>query len=326
MADEQDGARKIRDQLLEQFERLDVEVVGRLVHHEDVGRTREQAREHQAVALSARQRLDRRYRALARKQEVGEVADDVPRLPVDDDGVVAVVDAVGDRLLRIELLALLVEVRDPHARAAGDRPCVGLDLPRQQLEQRRLAGAVGSDEADAIPAQDALRVVAHDLKGARLRRERLGHMVRLEDQPARRLARVDRQAHVPAGRALGGALGAERHERADTALVAGPPCLDALPQPRLFLLELLVESIERQPVRILGLRLLVQIAGVGTRPGRQLPAVEIDDTRRERREERAVVRHEQQRAGELAQVVLQPADRVDVEVVRRLVEQEQIGL
>ena len=38
------------------------------------------------------------------------------------------------------------------------------------------------------------------------------------------------------------------------------------------------------------------------------------------------MRDEQQRAGELAQVVLQPADRVDVEVVRRLVEQEQIGL
>ena len=108
---------KVGDQLFEQLERLDVEIVGRLVHHQDVGRTREEPREHQAVALAARQRLDRRHRALAREQEVGEVADDVPRLAVDDDGVVAVVDAVGDRRVRIELLALLVEVGDLHARA-----------------------------------------------------------------------------------------------------------------------------------------------------------------------------------------------------------------
>ncbi len=38
------------------------------------------------------------------------------------------------------------------------------------------------------------------------------------------------------------------------------------------------------------------------------------------------MRHEQQRALELAQGVLEPADRVDVEMVRRLVEQKQIRL
>ena len=43
-------------------------------------------------------------------------------------------------------------------------------------------------------------------------------------------------------------------------------------------------------------------------------------------EERAVVGDEQQRAGEIAQVVLEPPDRVDVEVVGRLVEQQQIRL
>ncbi len=58
MADEQHGARKVGNQLLEELERFDVEIVGRLVHHEDIGRTREQTREHQAVALAARQRLD----------------------------------------------------------------------------------------------------------------------------------------------------------------------------------------------------------------------------------------------------------------------------
>jgi hypothetical protein len=52
VADEQDGAVEIGDQLLQQFQRFDVEVVGGLVHDEHVGRLREQAREHQAVALA----------------------------------------------------------------------------------------------------------------------------------------------------------------------------------------------------------------------------------------------------------------------------------
>ena len=38
------------------------------------------------------------------------------------------------------------------------------------------------------------------------------------------------------------------------------------------------------------------------------------------------MRHEQQRAGEFAQVLFEPPDRVDVEMVRGLVEQEEIGL
>ena len=90
--------------------------------------------------------------------------------------------------------------------------------------------------------------------------------------------------------------------------------------------ELLVEPIERARFRVVGRRLLLQIAR-SSEPGHDVerPAVEIDDARGQRREERAVVRHEQQRAGELAQVVLQPADRVDVEMVRRLVEEQEIA-
>ena len=116
---------KSRDQLLEQFQRLDVEIVGRLVEHQDVGRPREEPGQQQPVALAARQRLDRRQRALAREQKIREVADDVPRLAVDDDRVVAVVDAVGDRPLGIELLALLIEVRDLERGPLADVPVSG---------------------------------------------------------------------------------------------------------------------------------------------------------------------------------------------------------
>ena len=42
---------------LEQLERLDIQVVGRLVEDQHVRRTREETRQQQAVALAARQRL-----------------------------------------------------------------------------------------------------------------------------------------------------------------------------------------------------------------------------------------------------------------------------
>ena len=56
MADQEHRAGVGLQQLLEQLERVDVEVVGRLVEHQHVGRQREQAREQQAVALAAGQR------------------------------------------------------------------------------------------------------------------------------------------------------------------------------------------------------------------------------------------------------------------------------
>ena len=53
MADQQQRAGKVRDQFLEQLQRVDVEVVGRLVEHQQVRGPREQPRQQQPVALAA---------------------------------------------------------------------------------------------------------------------------------------------------------------------------------------------------------------------------------------------------------------------------------
>ena len=74
VAHQQQRAAVALQRVLEELERLDVEVVGRLVEHQQVRGLREEPREQQAVALAARQRLDRRLRALRREQEVAEIA------------------------------------------------------------------------------------------------------------------------------------------------------------------------------------------------------------------------------------------------------------
>jgi hypothetical protein len=56
-------------------------------------------------------------------------------------------DLVEDALVRIEL-ARLIDVADLHRLAQPQRAGIGLFLPRNQLERRRLARAVWTDHAD----------------------------------------------------------------------------------------------------------------------------------------------------------------------------------
>ena len=58
MADEQQGPRPLDELRFEELERLEVEVVGRFVEDQQVGRAREQPGEQQPVAFAARERLD----------------------------------------------------------------------------------------------------------------------------------------------------------------------------------------------------------------------------------------------------------------------------
>ena len=74
---------------------------------------------------------------------------------VDDDAVVPVANGVEDGLLRIQLFALLVVIGDLHVGAAPHLPRVGRQLAEDDPQQRRFAGAVRADEADAVAAHDA---------------------------------------------------------------------------------------------------------------------------------------------------------------------------
>ncbi len=103
---------------------------------------------------------------------------------------------------------------------------------------------------------------------------------------------------VPTLGAVRGALLAQLHQVAHAAFVPRAPRLDALPQPGLFLLELLVEPLELARLGVERVGLLLEVQRVAPRPRRQAAAIELDDARRQRREERAIVRHEEQRAGE----------------------------
>ncbi|MNY62997.1 hypothetical protein D3C86_1999000 [compost metagenome] len=105
MADHQHGALERQQDLFEQLEGFHVEVVGRLVQHQQVGRLAEQLGQQQARTLAARQRLDRRAGALRAEQEVAQVAQHMPALPIDLDEIAAFGDVVDHGFFQVELMA-----------------------------------------------------------------------------------------------------------------------------------------------------------------------------------------------------------------------------
>ena len=246
MGDEEDRAVEVEEPLLEELERLDVEVVGRLVEDQEVRRLREEAREEEAVALAAGEGVDRRARARGAEEEVLEEADHVPALAADVEELAALGHVLEHRLLGLELQAELVEVGDLELRPEPHAPAIGRELAEQDAEQRRLAGAVRADEADAVAAQDAEREVAARSSSRRRHGTRPPPRRRASRTPRPRRSRswarpwTSRRRRRSSRSAL---------ERAHAALVPGAARLDPAPDPRLLLRELLVE--ERLVARLL---------------------------------------------------------------------------
>ena len=322
MRHQQQRALERGDAFLEQFQRVDVEVVGRLVHHQQVRRPREQAREQQAVALTARQRGRRRQQLVGPEQEIAQIARHMAVLAADGHEGVAVVDVVGDRGREVELLALLVVVGGLEARAALHAARGRLDRPEQQTDQRALAGAVRPHDADAVAALDARAEAADHLAPL----EGHGSVLRFEHALGRFRGLGEHELRLPDAVAAFAALTAHGLQRAHAAFVAGAARLDALADPDLLLGELAVELGVRLRFVLELQRLAHHIVVVVPWPRTQATAVELDHARREPVDEGPVVAHEQQRAAETEQRLFEPLDGGDIEVVGGLVEQQDVGI
>ena len=89
------------------------------------------------------------------------------------------------------------------------------------------------------------------------------------------------------------------------------------------LLGLRVDVLDRPRV---ALDALAVVGAVVAAERRQPPVAQLPDAVDRRVEERPVVRRDEQRAGPPAEVLLEPFEGVEVEVVGRLVEQQQVRI
>ncbi len=320
VAHEQQSTVEFGDALLQQVERVHVEVVGGLVHHEEVRRLREQPGEQQPVAFPAGQRADGRVQLVRPEQELPQIAGEMATLPVDHHVVAALVDVVHHRRREVQLRALLVVVRHLQPRATAHRAARRLEVPEDQLEQRALAGAIRADDADAVTAQDACREAMEDLAPAEVDRG----FLRFEHELRGFGCLLHVEAGAPDAIHARAPLVAHLEERPHAALVARASRLDALADPHFLLRETLVELgvLLRLVAQQLGLALGVHRVVAG--PGGERAAIEVDDARRHRIDESPVVADEEQRARIVAQERLEPFDRGDVQMVGGLIEQQQL--
>ncbi len=207
MGDDQDRALVVDQVLLEPGDGLGVEVVGGLVEEQHVGRLEQEAAEGDAACLAPRERVGHGVvgRAAQRLHRDVDLAVEVPEVlrvdlvlearhllgglvgVVHGEVVVALEDgALGRNALHhvaadveggVEL-RLLREVAD--AGALGGPGLAGEVLVEagHDLEQGRLAGAVGADDADLDAGQEAQADVLEQLLAAG---NALGHPVHVKD-------------------------------------------------------------------------------------------------------------------------------------------------
>src|SRR4051794_29096582 len=321
VGDDHRAAGELEQRVLEAAERLDVEVVGRLVEQQQVAALLEGERQVEAVALATGEDAGRLLlvRPLeAERRHVGARRD----LGLADLAVVrAVRDDLPQRLLGVDSGAALVEVGDVDRLADLQVSAVERLQPDDRLEQGRLADAVRADDADDAVAGKREGEAVDELAVAEALLEllRVDHLA-AEPGPDGNLDLLEVE--------LPGALGLRHH-----LLVAGEAGL------RLRLAALgvgadPVELVREAPreLRVLlaldleSLALLLEVRRVVALVGVEASAVDLGDPLRDVVEEVPVVGDGEHGAGVLGEVLLEPEHALGVEVVGGLVEEQQIRL
>ncbi len=155
--------------------------------------------------------------------------------------------------------------------------------------------------------------------------EALVDVLEFGHQFARALAGIDGEPDRSEALAPRGAFLAQMFQAFDAALVARAPGLDALADPDFFLRPELFEAAVGEILGRVDVGLALLVHRVVAREDAQPPAIELRDLRDDAVEEAPIVRDHH--AGQvLLQQLLEDLDAVDVEMVGRLVEQQQFGI
>src|ERR1700688_3966140 len=148
VADDDGAAGEIEQRLFERAQRVDVEVVGRLVEPEQGRAALPHLGEMHAVALAAGELANLLLLVRALEVEGADIRSAVHLALAERDDVVAAGDFLPDVFLAVERVARLIDIAKLNALADLDRARVRLLLAGDHAEQWRPAGTVGSDDAD----------------------------------------------------------------------------------------------------------------------------------------------------------------------------------
>ena len=316
MGDEDDRSREVGQSGLEPLAGGEVEVVRRLVEAEERGGSRQHPRERQTCLLAPREHADLPVDRVTREEEGPE--DRAEPRPIRLRR--RLLDLLEDRVVGVELVELMLGVvLDGDVGAERALPALDREHPGQDAEQRRLPGPVGAHQHHAVAALH-LEV---DPRVDHVVAERLVDATEGDDAPAGSGRRREGEPDLPSRSIEGDAL--DPLEQLDAAL--------RLARLGRLVAEALDEALDLgdAPGLVLGLRRaqraarlpLDEVVVVVARVHRDAVGPELHDRRHHPIEEVAVVRDDDHGAVVRRQVALEPGERLEVEVVRRLVEQEE---
>ena len=306
------------EEVLEDVEGVDVEVVGRLVEEQHVGLDQQQLEQLEAPPLAAGQVAEPRGEPVAGEAEALQQRGGGDLLAVE--GLADPPDRLDRRQhprLGVDLVERLREVLHLDRPALLHPADVGRERPGDQRQQRRLAGAVDADDPDPVARPDAPGGVVEQHALAALEVDVLD----VDDVLAEPLAGepLELQPVTRVGHVVDQGVG-----RVDAELRLRRTRRGAAPQPG----ELLAGEV--LPPRLGGGRLPLTL-GLGEDVRRVAALVGVDRAvvhlpRRlaDRVEEPPVVGHHDERARQADEVSGQPGHGLDVEVVGRLVEHDQV--
>src|SRR5262245_60635509 len=148
VADDDGAAGEILERRFERGQRLDIEIVGRLIEKDQVRARLQHLGEVDAIALTARELAHLLLLVGALEIEPADIGPGLHLAVPELDHVVAARDLLEHRLFAVERVARLIDITELHRLADADRAVIGLVLADDHPEQRGLAGAVRPNHAD----------------------------------------------------------------------------------------------------------------------------------------------------------------------------------
>src|SRR3569833_701193 len=320
MADDDGAAGKILQRLFQRAQGVDVEIVGRLVQQQHVRAGLQHLGEMHPVAFTTRQRADLLLLVAALEVERRAIAARVHFLLAEQDLLIAAGDLLPHGLAAIQRIAGLIDIAEMHGFADKEGTNNGLLLPGDHAEQRGLAGAVRTDhtddatgrqlEGEIVDQQPIAKTLVETLEIDDVLAQALGDRDDDLRSLALLLARLLEQVLITLVARLGFGLPRFRRGR-DPFLLTRQGALM-----RGFLAALLLQP----------LLLLLQPGRIIPLVGNALAAVALEDPAGDSGQEVAIMRDDQDRAGIVAQMALEPRYRFGIEMGGRLVQQQQLGL
>ena len=205
-------------------------------------------------------------------------------------------------------------------RAPFDHPRIGVDVTEDQLQQGGFARAIRPDQTHAVTALHDAAKLFDDLLGT----IGFADIDKLGDQLARALARIQRKIHFAQLFAAGCAFAAQLLQPPYTTFIPSAARLDPLANPHFLFLQHLVESRVFLRLGVQGFGFTALIIDERSRIAHQQSPVELDNARRDGFQKTPVVADHQHRAGIRRDGFLQPPNAFDIEMIGRLIEQQQI--